>query len=521
MKVGNKKAGFEINFPKDGRIFFLIFIVSVVYIVFIVRLVDLQIFKYDQYKKEGEDQYSVLQEDNFNRGKIYFSKLNGDPVIAADVKEETKKSGDKEIVLRNRIYPLKDIGAKVVGFVAYVDHLRKGVYGIEKYYDDILSRDSSKRYTNFFAEIFGGMPGNITSDISKREGDITLTIDIEAQQYLHNILASTQKEWNSDKIGGIIMDPNDGRIIAMEELPSFDPNNFNDVKDISLYKNDMVSGVREMGSIIKPLTMAAALDAGVVNENSFYTDTGSVMLNGRKISNYDGGARGYVNVQEILSKSLNVGTVYLVKLLGQERFQDYFKNYGFGKETGIDLPSEAAGLVDNLSSMVFVDSATSGFGQGIAITPIQTITALAALGNGGKLVNPYVVDSITYTDGEVKKIIPDEPEQILATSTSERVSRMLVKVVDTALLNGKYKMQHYTVGAKTGTAQMVAPNGKYYDDRYLHSFFGYFPAYEPKYIVFLYHTYPKGAKYASATLSDPFFKIVDFLISYYGVAPDR
>ena len=414
------------------------------------------------------------------------------------------------------------IGAKVIGFVGNDGSRIKGQYGLERYYDDVLTRNSSDKNINFFAELFTDIEKTIVTNTDKREGDIVLTIDAEAERVLHATLVETKATWKSDVIGGIIMDTKTGAIIAMDGLPTYNPNEFQNVKDPNSFMNQAVSGVYEMGSIIKPITMASALDAEAVTEDTTYTDTGFRDLNGYKVRNFDGKPRGpNTHMQTILDKSLNIGIVFLVEQLGYKRFQSYFKKFGIGEETGIDLPGEASGLTKNLDSKVFVDSATAGFGQGIAITPIQTIRALAVLGNGGKLVTPHVVDSIIYQNGDVQKIVSEADEQVISATTSEKISRMLVHVVDTALKDGKYKMDHYSIAAKTGTAQMVEPGKGYYEDRYLHSFFGYFPAYEPKYIIFLFHTYPKGAEYASATLTDPFFKLVKFLISYYEIPPDR
>lgn len=317
------------------------------------------------------------------------------------------------------------------------------------------------------------------------------------------------------------MDINDGSILAMDELPSFDANDYKNVEDVSFYNNDLVSGVYEMGSIIKPLTIAAAIDDNTVNENTVYDDKGFVSLDGYKIWNYDKRSRGpNTPLQQILSQSLNVGIAFVVEKMGGDELANYFKKYGLGDYTGIDLPNESSGLVANLSSHVMVDSVTAGFGQGIAITPIQTIRALATLGNGGKLVTPHVVQSITYDDGDTKNIIMDDPIEIFdQASTSKRISNILINVVDDAM---HMKNPKYTIAAKTGTAQMVNPeSGRYYDDRYLHSFFGYFPATNPKYIIFLYQVYPKGAEYASQTLKETFFNLVNYVISYYEIQPDR
>ena len=428
---------------------------------------------------------------------------------------------------KSRVYFEKNIASKVLGFVGFSGNSKTGLYGIEKYYNDVLEKDPISN-ANFFAEVFSDF--NSDNDTDKRkgldydsnlEGDVNLTMDVNVERYLAGILKETKAKWNSQKIGGIVMDINDGSIVAMDELPSFDPNDYKNVDDISLYNNDLVSGVYEMGSIIKPLTMAAALDSNTVNESTTYNDAGTVILNGLRVSNYDLVARGpNTPVQQILSQSLNVGIAFLVQKMGGDKLSEYFHRYGLGEYTGIDLPNEASGLVANLDSHIVVDSVTAGFGQGIAITPIQTIRALATLGNGGKLVTPHVVKSITYDNGDVKTIATDEPTEVFdSASTSERISKMLTIVVDDAM---HMKNPKYTVAAKTGTAQMVNPQtGKYYDDRYLHSFFGYFPATNPKYIIFLYQVYPQGAEYASQTLKDAFFDLVNYLIKYYEIQPDR
>ena len=564
------------------RIDFVLLGWLLILLVIIGKAFYIQVLKHTYYTSLADRQYISQIPVNFDRGTIYFSRYKGSLVPAAQLRttyriaidptqitnarglykqlslvipldrdefitkaakindpyEEVAKdiSQDDIILLKSknlkgvsypkdnkRSYPQDTVGSKVIGFVGSDGVHVRGQYGLERYYDDILTRKSSDTTVNFFAELFTDIKKTIVSNEDKQEGDIVLTIDAEAERVLHQTLVETKARWNSDTIGGIIMDPQTGRIIAMDALPSYNPNVFMDVKDANNFQNQTVSGVYEMGSIIKPITMASAIDAGVIDENkTVYDDKGFRDLNGYKVRNFDGKPRGpNTSMQAILDQSLNVGIVFLVEQLGAKQFQSYFKKFGLGAETGIDLPTEASGLTKNLDSPVFVDNATAGFGQGIAVTPIQTIRALAVLGNGGKLVSPHIVDSIVYQNGDIKKTAIEDGEQVISATTSEKISRMLVHVVDTALQHGADKMDHYAIAAKTGTAQMVKPGGGYYEDRYLHSFFGYFPAYDPKYIIFLFHTYPKGAQYASATLTDPFFKLVKFLISYYELPPDR
>jgi stage V sporulation protein D (sporulation-specific penicillin-binding protein) len=339
---------------------------------------------------------------------------------------------------------------------------------------------------------------------------------------LENTLKEVGDRWQSKLSGGIIMDPKTGAIYALGVYPSFDPNHYADVSSISLLDNPLIDHVYEMGSIVKPLTMAVGLDVGAVTARTTYNDKGCETFDKKTFCNFDGKGRGTVSMQEVLNQSLNTGASYVVSKIGNRRFADYLKRFGIGEETGIDLPNEGAGIVDNLESPRNIEYATASFGQGFAVTPIAITRALATLANRGRIPSPHVATEVKYRSGLTDEVNPPSGEQVIKEETAEEITRMLVEVVDTALLNGKLKNEHYSIAAKTGTAQIANPQGGgYYDDRYLHSFFGYFPAYDPKFLVFLYTNEPVGVKYSSQTLAEPFKELSDFLINYYALPPDR
>ncbi len=422
---------------------------------------------------------------------------------------------------RWRFYPGGRLASNVLGFVGYQGNTFGGQYGLERYYNDILSRDTSDLYTNFFSQIFSGIKKGITESKFGGEGDLVLTIEPTVESFLSDELKKVMDEYHGAQAGGIIINPKNGEIYAMGALPDFDPNSFNTEKSPAVFKNPLVESIFEMGSIIKALTMAAGLDAKVVTADTTYDDKGYLLLDGFKIQNYDGKGRGVITMQHVLNESLNTGAAFVVTQLGNQQFAEYMKNYGLGEETGIDLPNETAGLTKNLNSPRDVEYATASFGQGIALTPIATVRALSSLGNGGVLITPHVVKEIRYTSGITKKLSYGDGKQVLKKETSDEITRMLVTVVDQALLHGKAKNPNYSVAAKTGTGQIAKPGGGYYDDRFFHSFFGYFPAYNPKFLVFFYILEPKGVQFASETLTEPFLETSKFLISYYNVPPDR
>lgn len=420
-----------------------------------------------------------------------------------------------------RDYPSGSLAAQSVGIIGMNnDNMLTGRYGLERTYEDTLKRQPTAA-VNIFASLFAGFGGG-TNDTNP--GDVVTTIEPTVQKFLEQTLLDTTHTWHPDEIGGVIMDPATGEIVALASLPDFDPNHLSEVKDPALLANPLVEHVYEMGSIVKPLTMAVALDTGAETPNSTYDDTGTMTLSGKKISNYDGKARGIIPMQEILSQSLNVGAATIALKVGKQDFSKYFFNFGLGDKTGIDEPNEATGITNNLVSGRDVEIATAAYGQGIAVSPVNITRALSILANGGYVVTPHLVREIDYVDGTKKKIDPNKNGPVLRPDTITDVTRMLVKVVDDkiAAAHPDIHFEHYSIAAKTGTAQIADhKNGGYYTDRYLHSFFGYFPAYNPRYLVFLYQIYPKGAQYASETLTDPFSKLTKFLISYYDVPPDR
>ena len=563
------------------KIRFLSIIIVLWAVILLSKLYIVQVVQGDFFQDRADRQHALPGESIFSRGSISFTDKSGSLVNAATLKtgfilainptklldtEKTytalnalyaisrddfflkaaKGSDPYEVIApqvpesvgnriaalkipgvilektRWRYYPGGNLASHILGFVGYDGDKRSGRYGLERYYNDVLTRDNSDVYANFFSQIFSDIKKGITEKSFGGEGDIELTIEPTVQNALTDELKKIMDTYGSDQSGGIIIDPITGEIYAMAVLPDFNPNSFEKEKSDKVFSNPLVQGVYEMGSIIKPLTMAAGLDSGAVTAKTTYDDKGFLVLNNARIANFDGKGRGIVDMQQVLSQSLNTGVAYVVTKMGHENFSSYMKNYGLGEETGIDLPSEAAGLIKNLDSSRDIEHATAAFGQGIALTPIETVRALSSLANGGVLITPHVVRDIHYTYGITKKLSYGSGKQVIKKETSHEITRMLVEVVDTARAHGTAKNPHYSVAAKTGTAQIVnSSSGGYYEDRYLHSFFGYFPAYNPRFLVFLFTIYPKNVQYASETLTQPFLDTTKFLINYYNIPPDR
>jgi cell division protein FtsI/penicillin-binding protein 2 len=472
----------------------------------------------------------VLSDIDYEKFKIKAGKKSDPYEEIADrlSKEEADKISSQKIpgvsIYKEkwRFYPGENLASHTLGFVGYKGDDLGGRYGLERQYNDVLSQSKNNPYINFFAEVFSNLSKKLSKG-NELNGDIVTTIEPGVQGFLEKKLGEVKDRYSIDSIGGIIMNPQDGSIYAMAVKPDFNPNNFSGITKVGIFSNPIVENVFEFGSVVKPLVMAGALDAKVLTADTRYNDKGNVTIEKKVISNFDKKGRGPgTTMQDVLNQSLNTGMVFAYQHLGKEKLRDYLLAYKIGEKTGIDLPNETKGLVSNLKSPRELEYANASFGQGIAMTPIEITRALASLGNGGNLVVPHVVKYIKYDDGTQKELTyPTTPTKISKASADE-ITRMLVTVMDKSLKGGLAKFDHYSVAVKTGTAQVAKENGGgYYEDRHTHSFFGYFPAYDPKFIVFLYAVNPKGVPYAANTWADPFLDITKFLLNYYEISPDR
>ena len=549
-------------------------------LLFIVRLYFVQIVHGAGYQNNASAQYIQSDPDTGSRGSIFFTTKNGELVSAAvmqtgwriaikpDEVEDAEaayaqlsehvaldrerffasaaKKGDpyEDVVFRVqddvakkiraleipgllfvrdqwRFYPAHELAAQTIGFVGYQGDKKVGVYGLEKGWQNTLVQTKDGLYLNPFAEIFTNLQAAVSTNPEAHEGSIVTSLEPSVQRTVEATLAKVVQRYSPKLAGGIVMDPQTGEIVAMAVRPTFDPNTYNTVADSGVYINPLVESIYEMGSIMKPLTMAAGIDTGAVSPSTRYNDTGCIEKSGKTICNSDDKAHGVVSMQEVLNQSLNTGASFVVDRMGHTVFGQFVQDLELGKKTGIDLPNEAAGRIQAIENGYDVDYASASFGQGIAVSPIEMIRALSILANQGVLPNPHVVTAIKYQSGITRSVEEKEGRRILSASSTEAVTRMLVTALDTALLDGALKEARYSIAAKTGTAQIASPGGGYYTNRFLHSFFGYFPAHEPKFIVFLYMVEPQTTDFAAATLARPFMDIAKYLINYYSIPPDR
>jgi cell division protein FtsI/penicillin-binding protein 2 len=419
-----------------------------------------------------------------------------------------------------RYYPQGSLLSQVLGFVGYKGDTKQGVYGLESFFESELAGKEGvlKQEGDISgAWIFGG---NRQLDAAKDGDSLILTIDKNIQYEAQKVLKETVEKNEATSGTVIIADPKTGKILAMAGFPDFDPNKFNEVTDPAAFNNEATIGSYEPGSVFKPLTMAAALNEGKITPDTTFVDEGFVKIDDKTIKNSDPKPRGLQTMTQVLEESLNTGLIFVKDQIGNQKFLEYVKKFGFGEKTGIDL-MERKGNLDNLKANINVNFATASFGQGLTVTPIQLIQAFTAFPNSGKMLKPYIVASRISPEGQRTDTKVKEVRQIISAQTANTVTAMMVNVVE----NGHGKragVPGYYIAGKTGTAQVPKVNGLGYEENVnIGTFIGFGPVEDPKFLMLVRIDKPKTVKFAESTAAPAFGQLAQYLVNYFQIPPTR
>ena len=529
--------------------FFFIFLAAI-----LGRLSYIQIIKGDLYRALAQGLHSLPEEQLIERGEIFFK--NGEAlainknwplawVLPDDIEKPQKTAQElssilnisKDVLLnkfnqdksyvvlkrkltseeqrlleesdlpgvhidteRGRYYPQENLASQIVGFVGGEG---EGQYGLEEYYNSTLYQKD------------------------KSQGDsLVLTIDYQIQFMAEKLLAEAQDNLNIESGQIIVIEPDSGKILALANFPGFNPNQYQEAVlngDLDVFQNGVTQKIFEPGSVLKAITMAAALNEGKITPETTYIDTGVVNIGGWPLYNYAERIYGEISMNTVLEKSVNTGAVFAQKQVGDTAFLSYLEKFGFFKETGIDL-REIYSENNELKKGYEVNFATASYGQGIEMTPMQLVRAYCAIANGGKLVRPYLVDKI-LENGEVIEDVKTKvsSENLISPKTMRQLTAMLVGVVDKGFSN-RAKIPGYYIAGKTGTALIPwsvleeSKKGGYSEETW-QSFIGWLPAFNPKVLILVKLDRPetRTAEYSAV----PVFKqIAEYVVSYLQIPPD-
>ncbi|MBM7618892.1 stage V sporulation protein D (sporulation-specific penicillin-binding protein) [Bacillus tianshenii] len=424
--------------------------------------------------------------------------------ISHEKAKEVRALGLKGVYIAEdskRHYPFGSYLSHVLGF-AGIDN--QGLMGLELFYDKQLK--GQKGHVQFYSDAKGRRMPDIPDDyVAPVDGlDLRLTIDSKVQTIMENQLDLAYEQYNPDGIIAIAMDPNTGEILAMSSRPDFDPAEFQKVPPEIYNRNLPVWSTYEPGSTFKIITLAAALEENKVNltKDTFH-DGGAAEVAGARLRCWKRGGHGHQTFLEVVQNSCNPGFVELGQRLGTDTLFDYIKSFGFGEKTGIDLQGEGKGILFKPENIGPVELATTAFGQGVSVTPIQQVTAVSAAINGGILYTPYIAkEFIDPVSGDVvSRNTPVEKRRVISEETSNQVRYALESVVAQGTGRNAF-VEGYRVGGKTGTAQKVQ-NGRYMENNHIVSFIGFAPADDPQIVVYLAIDNPKGTVQFGGVVAAP------------------
>jgi len=565
---------------KKWRINLIFIVLILIWAAVIGRLIDIQIIKGDLYKALASGQQKDFKPITGERGEIFFTggeilatNMNANYLFVSpnNIKEKEKTANalseifelDKEEILKKlekdnsferidvnltkekeemlkqanldgvhlgktsfRKYPQGQMASQVIGFLGGEN---QGQYGIEGYYDDVLQGKEKFRQTS--------SSNNFLSKQSIKGTDIFLTLDYNIQFTAEKLLEKAKEDWDIEEGQIIVLEPDTGKILAMANFPNFDPNNYSEVENFHIFQNSAIQKIFEPGSIFKAITMAAALDQGKVTPQTLYTDTGKVEIGRYSIVNYDEHVFGEQTMTQVLEKSINTGAVFAERELGHELFLKYLNDFAFFKPTGIDLQEEIFSENKEFKNGYEINFATASFGQGIEITPIQFARAFCVIANGGKLIQPYIVEKIVQNDKVIKApalngLDGDSQEedmqsfapQIISKKSASQLTAMLVSVIENGPYTSRAKIPGYYVAGKTGTSQVswssIGESKKGYSDKTWQSFAGFVPAFNPEFVILVKLNNPT-TKVATYSATPMFQELAKYIIDYREIPSNR
>lgn len=416
-----------------------------------------------------------------------------------------------------RFYTKKKAAAQVLGFVGIDD---KGGSGIELQLDKELKGRKTSQLQSFNSRQDRIYDERVKESVEEKLPTVYLTLDSHMQYVLEEAIDNAVLQYNAAGAAAVIMDPYTGEVLAMTSRPTFDPNEY-DEYSMECWNNKVVSFIYEPGSVFKPIVGSIGLTNGVVSPNTGFYDKGYISIADRVFRNWDGEGLGNISFTDVIKFSNNVGMIQLGQMIGKEAMVEGAKSFGFGKETGIDLPGEESGIL-YAKDMWDPDLASFSIGQGIAVTPLQELRAICAIANGGELVKPYVVKKIIDADGNV---IREGQKEVVRNVITENVASQMRGMMEKVVSEGggtRAAIKGYRIAGKTGTAEKLDPNGGYTPGKYIASFVGFVPADKPKYAMLVMVDTPKGGLFYGSQVSAPIFRdVLQQILVLKGIQPSN
>ena len=550
--------------PK-GRRYFVFFVLLILLITLFLRLFYIQIIRFDDFKKRAQNQHNKEITIDPRRGTI-FDKYMEPLAINLDahsiycnprqIKDKNKRSVSKKLsdflslseddvylklnkdkgfvwikrkvdyatykkvkdlkiegtffeLESKRKYPNDNMAAHILGF-AGIDN--EGLEGLEGLYDDKLKGEAGWRSFIRDARMRTVLLKESQSMPPKNGYNLILTVDSVVQYIVEEEIRNMAEKFNAEEASIVVMDPVTGKILALANYPTYNLNNYSKSKAI-VRKNTAISNVYEPGSVFKIVTASAALNEGIISlEDTVYCEKGEYRTGGRVLHDFH--RYGDLSFREVVGKSSNIGVVKIAQKLGKDKVYEYIGKFGLGQKTNINLPGEVAGISRDPSIWSRSDITTIPIGQGIAVTPIQLATAISVIANGGYLMEPYIIDRITTWEGEdIKRFSPHVVRKVINNRTCEYMKDALRYVI-TDGTGRRANSKKYEFCGKTGTAQMVSPNGGYYDNKYYATFIGFAPKEEPRVAIVVMAKDPHPVHFGGSVAGPTFKKIAERVLEY-------